>query len=139
MKKLLPIATSVWIICMLIISTGLQAQNIQVSPAHEGTPINGLVSPSQEMPVFSNPTGLTPASTSSQSSYQGMKTAVYEPSGLCSTDVPFLVVDLSAAPAGTYTLTDAIRNGTCCGVNDGAVRCFEVLLIVSDETAAVSL
>lgn len=139
MKKLLPIATSVWIICMLIISTGLQAQGIQVSPAHEGTPINGLVSPSQEMPVFSNPTGLTPASTSSQSSYQGMKTAVYEPSGLCSTDVPFLVVDLSAAPAGTYTLTDAIRNGTCCGVNDGAVRCFEVLLIVSDETAAVSL
>ena len=139
MKKFLPSAIGVWLICMLLLSTGLQGQGIQISDVHEGIPIKGLISSDPAMPGTTTPTALNNDVLSSETGFLGLKSALYEPSGLCNDDVPFIVVDLSAAPAGTYILTDDIRNGHCCDIADNSIRCFEVLLIVSDETAAVSL
>ncbi|MEE4178584.1 MAG: T9SS type A sorting domain-containing protein [Bacteroides sp.] len=139
MKKILRNYVGVLLSCLLFLSTGLMAQTFEEPHAGQSLSTSGLVSSSPEGLYRSSLTNLTGTNSELQSLMKNAETVVYEPSGLCDENVPFIVVDLSDQPDGSYYLTDDFRSGLCCGIEGGGNRCFEVLLILSDQTAAVSI
>lgn len=141
MKKLLRNPISVLFLFLMFLSSAIQGQSVLINELHaeQGTSIQGLISSSPESLYLTSSTKTSGTSVLIQEANEGMFKSIYEPSGLCNSDVPFLVVDLSEQPDGSYYLTDDFRNGYCCGITGGGNRCFEVLLILSDQTAAVSI
>lgn len=141
MNKLLRNPISVWLFFVLFLSLGAQAQTnlIDSQYATQGISIEGLVSSSPENLYNTSTASSTGTTVLMPEAYKDLLSSMYEPSGLCNSNVPFLVVDFSEQPDGTFYLTDDFRNGYCCGITGGGNRCFEVLLILSDQTAAVSI
>jgi len=141
MKKFLPNTVGVVLFFSLFLSPVVQAQNFLINDIHaqEGILMRGMVSSSPESLYENPPIDPSPIDFFKEQISKDMLLSMYEPSGLCNSNVPFIVVDFSDDPGGTFHLSDDFRNGYCCGISGGGNRCFEVLLILSDQTAAVSI
>ena len=140
MKKLLRNSIGVLFLFMLLQSPGVLAQTLLSSSleTQQGIAAEGLITSSPASLYQTSPTVITGTTVPMPEAYKDLF-ASYEPSGLCDSDVPFIVVDFTDDPDGSFFLTDDFRNGYCCGISGGGNRCFEVLLILSDQTAAVSI
>ncbi|MBW6499171.1 MAG: T9SS type A sorting domain-containing protein [Bacteroidales bacterium] len=140
MKKLLRNSIGVLFLFMLLPNPVVQAQTLLSSSLETQTGIaaEGLITSSPSSLYATSPSGLNGTMVPVPKAYKDLLT-FYEPSGVCDSDVPFIVVDFTDDPDGSFYLTDDFRNGFCCGITGGGNRCFEVLLILSDQTAAVSI
>lgn len=141
MKKPIRNYVSVFVFVYLLLSLGAQAQTILNYNIHapEGTLVRGLVSSSPQSLYRSPANAPVKIDLVEEKIDADILSGMFGPSGLCNSDVPFIVVDFSGQPAGIFKLNDDFRNGLCCGVRGGGNRCFEVLLILSDLTAAVTI
>ncbi len=141
MKKTLRNIVGVLVLVLLFLSIGVQAQSLQTYDIHarEGTQVRGLISPGLQSPYSHLMTSPIKTNLVEEQIEDDILSGSYSPSGLCNSNVPFMVVDFSEQPAGVFNLNDGFRNGFCCGISGGGNRCFEVLLILSDKTAAVSI
>ncbi len=140
MKKLLRNSIGVLFLFMLLPNPSVLAQTLLSSSLETQTGIaaEGLITSSPESLYATSPSDLNGTLVPMPEAYKDLLTS-FEPSGLCDSNVPFIVVDFSDDPDGSFYLTDDFRNGYCCGITGGGNRCFEVLLILSDQTAAVSI
>lgn len=140
MKKLLRYSIGVLFLFMLFPNPSVLAQTLLSSSleTQQGIAAEGLITSSPTGLYQTSPTGISGTAVPMPQVYKDLL-ALYEPSGLCNSNVPFIVVDFTDNPDGSFFLTDDFRNGLCCGITGGGNRCFEVLLILSDQTAAVSI
>lgn len=141
MKKPLLTITGVVILWLLLLSATTQAQSLFTYDIHagEGTQVRGLVSHGPQSLYATPITDSVRIDLVTDQIEADILSGTYRPSGLCNSNVPFIVVDFSEQPGGIFNLNDGFRNGFCCGLSGGGNRCFEVLLILSDKTAAVSI